>query len=158
MQSEGDETEVKCEVINLTNSAIVVQVRSVLSATTDLAISSDRRGSQIEIPESRVLKIVLAQRGDSLWNGFLIGGAVGTGTMALLLGGLAQRTNEYVQIAAIGFGFGAGIGLAADALKRGARETVYVAPGGSGETTAFALSLSPIVSKDLKGLLFTLNW
>ena len=97
MQSEGDETEVKCEVINLTNSAIVVQVRSVLSATTDLAISSDRRGSQIEIPESRVLKIVLAQRGDSLWNGFLIGGAVGTGTMALLLGGLAQRTNEYVQ-------------------------------------------------------------
>lgn len=152
-----DEFELKGKVVNLTDSAIRVRVDSLPVGSTDLVFDTDRQGAWIEIPESRVQQIEVSRRGDSLWNGFLIGGAVGAGTMLLMVGGMAGEADEFAQIAAIGFAIGAPIGLATDAVSAGKRELVYLAPGPVAASGP-GFSMSPIVTKKHKGLLFTLSW
>ena len=73
-QSGGDYTEIECDVVALTNSAITVKLNSPLPPT-DLVVSSTGRvfrEDHVEIPARRVRRIEQSGR-DSLLNGVLIG-------------------------------------------------------------------------------------
>ena len=82
-----------------------------------------------DLPKSGVKKIETIEKSghNRIWDGALIGGAIGAATMALVTAGFGGDKNTMGGPVLLGAGIGAGIGLGLDAAE-GARETLYVAP------------------------------
>jgi hypothetical protein len=99
-----------------------------LQGTTPEAISivsSD--GKELELPKSAVTKIeTLEKKRGPLWDGALIGGAIGLGVTGLMLARYGDSHTNNAAILAVWGGIGAGIGLAVDAGVAG-RKTLYKA-------------------------------
>ena len=150
----GDYQEMKAKLVNVADTAITVEIDSQPSGATNLKIDSSGRKFRMEIPEARLRRIE-NQRRDSLWKGAIIGGAVGVGLGALACGECGSRG------AGIAYGaiFWGAIGAGIDAAIKPSPELVYLGTDESGGSwSRMTLSLSPIVSRKQKGLLFALNW
>jgi hypothetical protein len=150
----GEYQELKAKLVRVSDTAITVQVDSLPSGTTNLTIDSSSRRPRIEIPERR-LRRVQNQRRDPLWKGAIIGGAAGAG-LGLLACGECESGGAGIFYGAIFFG---AIGAEIDALIKAPPEVVYLgadAPGGLSSRPT--LSWFPLVSRERKGLLFTVNW
>ena len=150
----GEYEEIKAKLVNVADTAITVQVDSLPSGTTNLKINSSNRRPLIEIPENRLRRIE-HQRRDSLWKGAIIGTAVGVG-LGTLVSGECESQGACIFYGTI---FWAGIGAGIDALIKPPPEVVYLGSDASGcLSSRMTLSLSPVVSKDRKGALFTVTW
>jgi hypothetical protein len=169
LDGTGEYGQMKAEFVSLTEATISVRIDSLPHSGTDLNTSLAEGKYRIELPEERVRRID-GKLGDPLMNGVVYGAVIGfcaLGIPALIqaqscpgegiVAELCVDDGLALVIGAVGAGIGGGIGLGVDAARKGARDVVYVDPG-SGETTAFVFSMSPIVSKKRKGLLFTLSW
>ena len=117
-----------------TGTGIVVSLSSgeklncFLQGTTAEAVSvvsSD--GRDLTLPKSAVTKIeTLEKKRGPLWDGALIGGAIGLGVTGLMLARYGDSHTNNAAILAVWGGIGAGIGLAVDAGVAG-RKTLYKA-------------------------------
>ncbi len=148
-------TETEAKVESVTDTAITVRVDSPPSGRTDLEAKSTEDGTQIVIPEDRVRRIAREHK-DTIWNGAAIGAGVGVAPMvALCLVEECTPGPAFVaaaMFAGIGFGVGAGV----DAMIGGSRsDLVYLAPGSSSRSFT---ALSPILSRDRKGILLSMSW
>jgi hypothetical protein len=84
-------------------------------------------GKDYELPKSAVSKIeTLEKHRGPLWDGALIGGAIGLATSGILLSQLGDSSTNNAAALAVYGGMGAGIGLAIDAGFAG-RRTLYKA-------------------------------
>ena len=119
----GEYQEMKAKLVTVADTAITVQVDSLPSGTTltNLEIESSGRRTLIEIPENQLRRIE-HQRRDSLWQGAIIGGAVGAGLGTLACGECGSRG------AGIAYGaiFWGAIGAGIDALIKPPPEVVYL--------------------------------
>ena len=150
----GEYQELKATLVNVADAAITVEVDSLPAGTTNLKIDSSGRKPRIEIPEHRLRRIENQGR-DSLWKGAIIGGAVGAGLGVLACGECGSRG------AGIAYGaiFWGAIGAGIDALIKPPPELVYLGPGAAGGLSPrMTFSMSPVVSREQKGLLFKLSW
>ena len=161
-RKEARYTETEAKVESVTDTAITVRVESPPSGATDLEVTSTEDGAQIVIPENRVRRISREHK-DTVWKGAAIGAAVGGGLYVGLAAYCRRAADCHATLAddlaymgiftGIGFGVGAGV----DALIGGSRsDLVYLAPGSS--SSSFTVSLSSILSRDRKGVLFSISW
>jgi hypothetical protein len=96
---------------------------------------------------------IQVRRSDSLLNGFLIGAAVGAGTIVALAFSIDRNeADEYGPATALYGAIGGGIGIGIDALIRGKR-TVFMARSG-----AHRVSVQPIVTARAQGLRVSLTF
>jgi hypothetical protein len=124
----------------------------------DRAIAITIDGTRRELAESTIREITHRRR-DVWWNGMLIGLAAGVAGGAIVTRSACENDSEcafYTGLVAlpVGAGIGAGVGAAIDfAIKK--YDAVYARPG-----TAFyrGLAVSPIISKDTKGLAVTFSF
>lgn len=130
--------EINVTFLNLTDSAI-----TVLADRTELVIE-----------EKDVRRIVREQRGP-LWNGALIGAAVGGGACLLLFWGFPDDRSDLIPFCGAWAGVGAGTGVGVDALRK-EHSTVYLDRGLIEGT--LRLEAVPLLSKNRKGLLFSVTW
>jgi hypothetical protein len=118
----------------------------------DQAIAITVNGQRRELSESSVSEI-RQRRPDRWWNGMLIGLGAGALTGALITANTCKNDSEcrfYMGLVAIPLsaGIGAGAGAAIDfGIKK--YDTVYSRPG---IPVRSGLSISPILSKDEKGI------
>ncbi len=138
--AEGEDTpqDIKVRFLDLTSSEMTVFVD----------------GAELMIEERDVRQIVREQRGP-LWNGALWGAAIGGGTCLLLFWSFPDNRSDLIPFTAVWAGIGAGIGMGVDALKKEQR-TVYLQPRST--EGRLRLAVSPLVSKDQKGVLFGVQW
>ena len=96
--------------------------------------------------------LIRQRRHDPLWNGALIGFAVGGG-LGLGMGNFSGSWDwgDAATGAVIFGGIGAGIGVGFDALIPGKKQVVYRAPG-PGAASHARLSIAPVVTRRSKGL------
>ena len=96
--------------------------------------------------------LIRQRRHDPLWNGALIGVAVGGG-LGLAMGDFSGSWDwgDAAVGAVIFGGIGAGIGVGIDALIPGKKQLVYRASGPGGGSHA-RLSMAPVVTRRSKGL------
>jgi len=134
----GTPQDIKVRFLNLTDSAITVFVDE----------------AELVIEEKDVRQIVREQRGP-LWNGALIGAAVGSISGLLLFGGFPDNRRDLVPLVAVPAALGAGIGLGIDALRKEHR-TVYLNPGSTEGT--LRLEVLPLLSSNRKGVLLSVRW
>ena len=152
----GEYEEIVVEVVGLTDSAITIEVDSLPRGQWERGqFTQTGSGWQLEVPESRVRQIVREYHSSTGLVGATLC-AAGGATLGFL-GGFASDSDS----AAPGLGLvlgGAAGGIVGYFLFRspGSDEVVYV----STQSTqgSFTFSLSPIVSKDRKGALFTVTW
>ncbi len=163
LEEGGQYTETEAKVESVTDTAITVRVDSPPSARTDLEVKSTEDGTQIVIPEDRVRRIAREHK-DTVWNGAGIGAAVGGGLGAAMIAAYCsdgfcrnEGAGVYAFVIAFYAGIGFGVGAGVDAMIGGSRsDVVYLAPGSS--SNSFTVSLSPILSRDRKGVLFSISW
>ena len=147
-------TETEARLAGLTDSAITVRVDSLPPGHTTLDVRSEGSRHLIEIPESRVKRIELPERGRSRWAGGLIG--VGAG-----LAGVGFAAAACIKANEQGSGCDTDLGLLAVGLVGGGATIGALLASPKGRETVFraddqvdgslALSLSPILWKDRKG-------
>jgi hypothetical protein len=111
-----------------------------------------------EIPGSSVTQIT-KRREDSVMNGLLIGLAVGAGAGVATTASTCQNDSECSAIATAVFlptfaGGGAGIGALLDALTH-KHDPIYLQ---SAASDRFRLRLSPIASKQTKGIRLSMSF
>jgi hypothetical protein len=120
--------------------------------------------AEIELPESRVRRIEW-RRKEKVWNGLVIGGVAGVGVglvmaAAVCEGGLfgadCETGNIYGALAGIGGAIGSGLGALADRSKKSPPLLIYRAPGSS--APSIEMSVTPLVSKKRKGVVFSVTW
>ena len=127
-------------------------VKGKVAAISDGAIAININGVRQEISESTVREI-RHRKPDKWWNGALIGLGAGVAAGAIGVINTCGDDSECQFYASAVFfptlaGIGAGAGAAIDfAIRK--YETVYAA---SGTTTKRGISMSPILSKDKKGV------
>ena len=146
-------------VIDTTGNEITGEIAEISSSSLALLIDGNRR----DMPESSVLRI--ARRGDPLWNGVGIGAGIGAGTtLAVMVASCASYGCSGDAIAAafagslaFGAGVGAGIGALVDAVI-GGEVLIFQASGASNTSTGAAVSLSPLLAQDRKGLLLSVRF
>ena len=139
-------------VIDTTGNEIRGEIVEIASSSLALLIDGNRR----DLPESSVLRI--ARRGDPVWNGTAIGAAVGAGVGLAILGALCEgicrgpveTTAPFVLFTT---GVWTGIGVLVDALIRG--ETLIFQASGA---PSGSVSVSPIISKERKGVAVSLSF
>jgi len=155
---DGEYLELEAELVSLTELFIVVGVGKLASTPTDLPITppSQMYGKYaIEIPRDRVQSI---ETRESIRRWGLLIGAVGGGAWGAVAGQWAEEEGcDNCQWAMVTYScaLGAGIGYLIDRVRRG-WEPVYVThPESPGSPT---YSLSPMISKKRKGVLFTVTW
>jgi len=162
LSGDGEYEEMTAEFVSLTDTAITVIVESPPSRT-ELTLNQTRLGWQVRIPESQVSRVEV-QPSDPIWNGLIIGAAVGAG-VGLAAGNVYCKDaptewcaeEEGHQLPGLLFGgIGAGIGAGIDAMHKLGLGLVYRSPGAT--QSSFTFSLSPMVSKKRKGVLFTVTW
>lgn len=137
-ESGGMIRDARVKFLHLTDSSITVLVDQ----------------NELMIVEEDVRRIAREQRGP-LWNGLLIGAAVVGGTFTLLFWNFPDDRSDLVPIIAMFTGIGAGIGMGIDALKKEQR-IVYQRPGAA--AGGLRIEASPLISKDRKGVLFSVRW
>ncbi len=115
--------------------------------------------NRLDLPESNVLRIEGPR--DPLWDGVAIGAGVAFGSIVVSLAaaGCSESCFESPDVwAGIAFstGVGAGIGLWVD-WARVSRELIFLSPGPNPPTGA-AVSLSPLLARDKKGLILSVSF
>lgn len=110
------------------------------------------RGDGARTFASRDVSLIRHRRPDGVWNGALIGLAIGGGIAAA--GCIAEQDYSdsfcpaYILFyPAMGFGFGAAI----DAMIPGKKLVAYRAPGGAAQSPA-RLSIAPVITPRAKGV------
>lgn len=168
LEEGGQYTEIEAKVESVTDTAITVRVDSPPSGRSDLEVKSTEDGTQIVIPEDRVRRIAREHK-DTVWKGAGIGAAIGGGAMtAFLVADCADADCSFggeeaafffanvAFFAGVGFGVGAGVDAMIDVMRGSRSDVVYLAPGSS--SSSFTVSLSPILSRDRKGVRFSISW
>jgi hypothetical protein len=125
----------------------------IFERSTDTTIAVLVNGQHRDVGMSDVSSI--ARRGDSNWNGALIGAAIG----GLLTAASCQAdcditAGERATLGLLGASFYGLVGAGVDALITG-RTTIYTP---SARTTDMHLAVSPILSRDRKGLAIRLTF
>jgi hypothetical protein len=119
------------------------------------------------LPEERVREID-HEFADSLANGVGVGTFVGFAALGIpaliasmdcpgegITANLCVDTGLALAIGAVGAGIGAGVGAGVDAAHK-SRRALYTAPGVS--DNGMSVSVSPIITRRQKGVLFALDW
>jgi len=119
-----------------------------LDATdSSLTVLADQ--TELLIEAENVRRITRERRGP-LWDGALIGAAVGGGVATLLSWGFADDASDQLAIIAVYAAGGAGIGLGIDALVK-ERKIVFLDPALTGALRR--IEVAPLISKERKGML-----
>ncbi len=158
----GEYRELNGRLAGLTQATIIVLVETAPAGATDLAMGPEARGYSIVLPEGRVRRID-AEFADPLTNGMLIGAAVGFATVAIPVLVWAASCESFcffnggaaLLLGAGAAGTGVAVGASVDAAIK-TRGVVYSAPGLS--SARIDLSISPIITRERRGVLFTLGW
>ena len=112
------------------------------------------RGDGARTFASRDVSLIRHRRPDGIWNGALIGLAVGGGIAAAGCIAIAGEDDAgaWCAMGLIGYGvFGTGIGMAVDAIVPGKKIVAYRAPGAAGRPEA-RLSIAPVITPRAKGV------
>lgn len=129
-------------------------VKGWLLDATDSSITVLADQMELLIEEKNVRRITRERRGP-LWDGALIGAAVGGGVATLLFWGFPDDASDQFAIIAVYAAGGAGIGLGVDALVK-EREIVFLDPALTGAIRQ--IEVVPLISKERKGMLFSVRW
>ena len=163
-QEVGEYMEVEGKLISFTSSALYLAIDPPTAVSTDLEIAPlDDGGQQVEVPAARVASIVRGPR-ISYKKGIGIGVLTGAAAGVALGWAMCQTSDcdddERAGPMALGVALGAGAGAALGALVASAsdpsEELVYSAAGTT--ESRFSYSVSPIMSRKRKGVLFSVTW
>jgi len=129
------------------------ETKGPLMALSDTSLTIGLLGDRYDVPIERVARVDRA--GDSVWNGFAIGAAVG-GVMGLLAQQGCRLMSDgcagyYVAAGVLTYG---GIGAIIDLAHTG-RTRIYAAPLEGGNKT---LAIAPILSRERKGAALANRW
>jgi hypothetical protein len=102
----------------------------------------------------RDVSLIRQRQADGIWNGALIGLAVGGGLAAAGCISIAGEDDAgaWCAMGLVAYGvFGTGIGIAIDAMIPGKKLVAYRAPGAAGAPSA-RVSVAPVVTPRTKGV------
>jgi hypothetical protein len=104
---------------------------------------------------ARDVNTIRGRQHDALWDGALVGFAVGGG---LALGCLAVARDMCLTDIALWGGIGAAIGVGIDALMPGKMAVAYRVPGSAGSGSSARFSFAPVVTPRTKGVAVSLSF
>jgi len=160
----GKYMELEGEFISLTSSALYLALDDPPAVATDLEMApSDGGGQQVEVPVERVTSITRGPRSSykrGIGVGVVVGAASGVALGYAMCISSDCDDDERAGPMALGVALGVGAGVALGALVASAshpsEELVYTA---SGQTESrFSYSVSPMISRQRKGVLFSVTW
>jgi hypothetical protein len=157
LSGSGEYEELKTEVLGLTDSTISIRVDSLPQGRLQ-NVTRSGGGWRVEVPEDQVQRI--EQKGGPSGALGAVIGAAGGATAGVLIGIEEDKNQDsgayHAAIGGLIGGVAGGLALGFLFRSMGSEEVHYTKSGTS--QGAFDVSLSPIVSKDKKGALFTLVW
>ena len=137
-EGEDSARDVRAEFLQLTDSSI-----RVVADRTELVLG-----------DATVRRVAREQSGP-LWNGALRGAVIGGGFVLIAFWGFPDDRAELFEFAALTAAGGAAIGMGIDALVK-ERRIVYLDPRLMEASPR--IDVLPLISKERKGLLFSVRW
>jgi hypothetical protein len=153
---DGEYQEVKVEFVGLSEAAITIEVDSLPRGQWERGqFTQTSSGWQVEVPESRVRQIVREYVSNAGTVGAVLC-AAGGGSFGLLAG-LASHDTEEAAFLGLVLGGAAG-GVLGYFLFRSPGNDEVLYDSTQSTQAPFTFTLSPVISKDRKGALFTVAW